>query len=259
MSSQKMLFLLGGHDLEMCTIKDMLHEAGIVCFDAFLQWNNAYVSAYCKELEQYGTDDSEWTIYGVELQEDIPLPCNYKAVDHHNLKMDCPSALEQVAALLGVSMTRRMQLIAANDKEYIFGMKALQASDAEVAEIRWADRACQGVTEEDELLAEKAIKENMQIEGDLMVVQALSHKFSPICDRLFPYDRLLVYTDEEWMYYGKQAGRLRNFFQTEILEGRLFYGGGMDGYIGSKVRAYTSVKIRQHIEKIRNLIRNENI
>lgn len=259
MCSQKMLFLLGGHDLEMCVVKDMLLEAGIVCFDASLQWNNAYVSAYRKELEQYGTGDSEWTIYGVELQEDISLPYNYKAIDHHNLKTDLPSALEQVAGLLGAPMNRRMRLIAANDKGYIPGMQALQASDAEIAEIRRADRACQGVTEEDELLAEKAIKENMQMEGDLIIVQALSRKFSPVCDRLFPYDRLLVYTDEEWVYYGKQAGRLRGFFHAEILGGRLFYGGGTDGYIGSKARAYTGMEIRQHIEKIRNLIRNENI
>lgn len=259
MSNPKPLFLLGGHDLEMCTIKDMLLEAKVVCFDASLQWNNAYVSAYQKELEQYGADDSEWTIYGVELQEDIPLPYNYKAIDHHNLNMDLPSALEQVADLLGVPLNRRMQLIAANDKGYIPGMQALQASDAEIMEIRRADRACQGVTEEDELLAEKAIKENRLIEGDLTIVQALSHKFSPVCDRLFPYDRLLVYTDEEWMYYGKQAGRLRDFFHTEILEGRLFYGGGINGYIGAKVQAYTGMKIRQHVEKIRNLIRNGNI
>jgi len=115
------------------------------------------------------------------------------------------------------------------------------------------------VTEEDELLAEKAIKENRLIEGDLTIVQALSHKFSPVCDRLFPYNRLLVYTGEEWMYYGKQAGRLRDFFHTEILEGRLFYGGGINGYIGAKVQAYTSMKIRQHVEKIRNLIRNGNL
>ena len=235
MSNPKTLFLLGGHDLEMCAIKDMLLEAEVVCFDASLQWNNAYVSAYQKELEQYGADDSEWTIYGVELQEDIPLPYNYKAIDHHNLNMDLPSALEQVADLLGVPLNRRMQLIAANDKGYIPGMQALQASDAEITEIRRADRACQGVTEED------------------------SHKFSPVCDRLFPYDRLLVYTGEEWMYYGKQAGRLRDFFHTEILEGRLFYGGGINGYIGAKVQAYTSMKIRQHVEKIRNLIRNGNL
>lgn len=259
MSNPKTLFLLGGHDLEMYTIKDMLLEAKVVCFDASLQWNNAYVSAYQKELEQYGADDSEWTIYGVELQEDISLPYNYKAIDHHNQNMDLPSALEQVADLLGVPLNRRMQLIAANDKGYIPGMQALQASDAEITEIRRADRACQGVTEEDEFLAKKALKENRLTEGDLIIVQALSHKFSPVCDRLFPYDRLLVYTDEEWMYYGKQAGRLCDFFHKEILEGRLFYGGGINGYIGAKVQAYTSMKIRQHVEKIRNLIRNGNI
>lgn len=259
MCDGKWLFLLGGHDLEMCTIKELLQKTEVVCCDASLQWNNAYVSAYRKELEQYGTENSQWIIYGVELQEDISVPHNYKAIDHHNLNMEQPSALEQVAGLLGVPMDYRMQLIAANDKRYIPGMKALQASDAEVAAIRKADRACQGVTDEDERLAEKAIKENSQVSQGLTMVRALSPRFSPICDRLFPYERLLIYTDKEWMYYGKQADKLRDLFKAELLNGKMFYGGGADGYIGSKVQAYTCIEIQGHIEKIRNLIRNENI
>lgn len=259
MCNGKILFLLGGHDLEMCTIKELLVKAGILYADASLRWDNAFLSAYRKELEQYGNLQSEWTIYGIELQEDIPLPGNYQAIDHHNEKMNLSSSLEQVANLLGVFMDRRLQLIAANDKEYIPGMRSLQASDTEIAEIRRQDRACQGVTEADELYAEKAIKENMQVIDGLIIVRALSHKFSPICDRLYPYDRLLIYTDEEWMYYGKRSGKLHDFFYSDIVDGRLFYGGGVDGYIGSKTQAYTTTEIQQYIEKISNLIRNGNI
>ena len=61
------------------------------------------------------------------------------------------------------------------------------------------------------------------------------------------------------MYYGKQADKLRDLFRVELLSGKLFYGGGADGYIGSKAQAYTCLEIQEHIEKIRNLIRNGNI
>lgn len=74
-------------------------------------------------------------------------------------------------------------------------MIALHASDVEISEIRQKDRACQGVTALDETLAEKAISENLERVNDLIVVKALSSRFAPICDRLYPYSKLLVYTE----------------------------------------------------------------
>ena len=44
----KRIFLLGGYDLEMKVIKELLIQAKEVCFDKHLKWDNAaqYVSGY---------------------------------------------------------------------------------------------------------------------------------------------------------------------------------------------------------------------
>mgnify|MGYP000518443042 CR=1 FL=1 len=254
----RFIFLLGGTDLEMHTICRLLDKNGYRYYDRHLRWDNACLSAYRKEIADYTEDDTRLWV-GIELQKDITPPARYISIDHHNDSAHKPSSLEQLAELLEIPLSRQEQLIAANDRAYIPGMKTLQASDAEIAGIRLADRVCQGVTEEEERLAELAIREHTQVYNNLIVVRALCHRFSPICDRLFPYERLLVFTDEEWMYYGKQAGRLVEIFQSDIQDGKIFYGGGPDGYIGCKRKAYTSNEIQQHIELIKHLINHGNI
>lgn len=254
----RFIFLLGGADLEMHTIRQLLDKNGYRYYDKHLRWDNACLSAYRKEIEDYTEDDIPLWV-GIELQEDMTPPTRYICIDHHNSNAHKPSSLEQLAELLEIPLSRQEELIAANDRAYIPGMKALQASDAEIAGIRLADRACQGVTEEEEKLAEQAIREHTQVCDNLIVVRALCHRFSPICDRLFPYERLLIYTDEEWMYYGKQAERLVKNFQSDIQHGGIFYGGGPDGYIGCKRKVYTSSQIQQHIELIKNLMNHGNI
>lgn len=254
----RFVFLLGGKDLEMHTIRRLLDQNGYRYYDKHLRWENACLSAYRKEIAEYTEDDTPLWI-GIELQEDMALPSNYIGIDHHNHNAHKPSSLEQLAELLEIPLNRQEQLVAANDRAYIPGMKALQASDAEIAGIRLADRACQGVTEEEEKLAEQAIREHTQVCDNLIVVRALCHRFSPICDRLFPYERLLVFTDEEWMYYGKQTDRLVEIFQSDIQHGSIFYGGGPDGYIGCKRKAYTSSEIQQHVELIKHLTNHGNI
>lgn len=103
------VFLLGGHDLEMITIKRMLidngfEEPGSIA-DLNLQWG-AKLSAY-----QAWFND-EQTFVGIEL-------------------------------------TREQQLIAANDKGFIHEMEALGAIPEEITDIRHRDREVRGVTEED--------------------------------------------------------------------------------------------------------------
>lgn len=248
---EKIIFLLGGHDLEMCTIKELLCEQGVRYFDAGLRWDNARLSAYAPVLEQYG-NSPDWTICGVELEVDVPKPRKYKVIDHHNENSDKPSALEQVAEILRVPLDRYRQLVAANDKGYILGMLAMGATDEEIRSIRLADRRAQGVTPEDEYLAEKAITENLKREGDLTVVRALNSRFSPICDRLYPYRALLVYTSTEWMFYGMGAHWALSLFGDELRKGKIFYGGGIDGYVGSKKHIYTEEEIYKIIKMIEN-------
>jgi len=75
----KMLFLLGGRDLEMVTIKDILDRHGVMYADKKLSWG-AKLSEYREYL------DFDGVIYGIELIEDREPPKNYIAIDHHNEK-----------------------------------------------------------------------------------------------------------------------------------------------------------------------------
>ena len=248
--SEQLFFLLGGADLEMQTIRDVLVCQGIPFADHHLRWDNALLSSYQEELQERKGGQ---TIYGIELREDILPPSCYRAVDHHNGLSSFPCALEQVLEILQLPMNRYEQLVSANDKAYIPGMLALGATSEEIATIRLADRKAQGVTEEEEHLAEKAIADNKEIVNGLIIVYALCSRFSPICDRLFPYHKLLVYTDSEWMYYGDDSTKVCELFSDDLLEGNLFYGGGEQGYVGIKQNVYDKNEILEMVDQIKNL------
>jgi hypothetical protein len=220
------VILLGGHDLEMTTIKNLLEERGVTFHDRELGWENACLSAYADVLN----DDLHFV--GIELKKDIELPTNYQHIDHHNENADKPSSLEQVAALLGIELTREQQLIAANDKGHIPAMKAIGATKEEIAEIRRLDRLAQGVTKEDERLGKKSIKKNLKVKDGITRVKALTPKFSAITDRLYPNNKLLIYTETELNYFGEGAKLLSTEFDALIKEGKAYFGGTGDGFFG---------------------------
>lgn len=246
------LFLLGGKDLEMQEIARMLAMHAIPFADADLVWDTAKLSAYESQL----CANPNKKIYGVELITDICPPANYILIDHHNDRTDNLSALEQVAALLGINLTREQQLIAENDKAYIDGMLRMGATRAEVERIRRMDRAAQGVTERDEELVEHSLRNNTRKIGDLVVVETTAKRFSPICDRLYPCPQLLIYTDKEWTYYGKERNRLICLFELLIKEKKVYYGGTDCGYIGITVGVHTENEIKQDVELIINCVKN---
>lgn len=248
--SEQLFFLLGGADLEMQTIRDVLVRQSIPFADHHLRWDNALLSSYRKELQE--VKDGQ-TVYGLELREDILPPICYRAIDHHNGLSSLPCALEQVMEILQLPMNRYEQLVSANDKAYIPGMLSLGATSEEIATIRLADRKAQGVTDEEEQLAEIAIADNKEIVNGLIIVHALCSRFSPICDRLFPYQKLLVYTDSEWMYYGEESTKVCELFSNELAEGNLFYGGGEQGYVGIKQNIYDKNEILKMVDQIKNL------
>lgn len=226
-------FLLGGYDLEMLEIRDLLEKQKVTYFDNQLRWDNAFLNQYTDILPSYSKCKNT-TIYGIELQEQgvTCIPENYIRIDHHNDYNSKPSSLQQVADILGVSLNRYQQLVAANDSGYIPAMQALGATPVEIMEIRRKDRAAQGVTEKDELLAEKAILEK-SIKNNIIIIKAYSSRFSPICDRLYPYRQLLIYTDDELMYYGEGKKLLTKKFTEEIKDGKMFHGGSDNGYLGT--------------------------
>lgn len=247
----KRIFLLGGNDLEMTTIKNLLVNAGEQFETHDLRWDNAKLSSYEKTLEEYG-NSPDCQIYGIELNEDIPHPDNYVRIDHHNDFANKPSSLEQVATLLGLAMDRHMQLVAANDSRYIPGMIKLGASRAEIDEIRRADRAAQGVSEDDdERLAEESLKSCRGDASNLYVVKSLTSKFSTICDRMYPYRRLLIYNDDVAEFYGEGVNDLTSLFKSELDAKKMYHGGGDSGYLGTVSGAYSKEEIAGIVDKIR--------
>ena len=242
------LFLLGGYDLEMWTIKQMLEgRDDCVIADKHLQWDNALLSAYQDELQNY----ADCCIYGIELKEDIPLPPYYHRIDHHNDLSGNPSSLEQVAEIIGTKLNCFQQLVAANDKGYIPAMQAMGASKEDIDEIRRKDRALQGVSVEDERLAELSISKNLKKYGGVTIVNSYTPWFSSICDRLFPFDRLLIYTDSELTFYGDGKSSLVERFAADIADGRIYHGGGSSGYIGAVKDAFTSNEITDFVTSIK--------
>lgn len=251
------IFLLGGQDLEMQEISYILDRERIQYFDKKLRWDNANLDAYRTELEKYGNLPNI-ILYGIELQDNgISVKYkNYFPIDHHNVDQGKEASLLQVMGLLQLSPVWEQLLIAANDAAYIPGMQALGATWAEIQDIRLRDRMAQGITEEEEELAEQAIVENLEKKSDLFVVHALSSRFSPICDRLWPYRKLLIYTEETCCYYGEGKEYLVKVFEREIQQALIYHGGGKNGFLGAICGKWTSEEIWQLKEKILKVIQN---
>ena len=247
------IFLLGGYDLEMQTIRELLDKLRIDYVDKKHGWNNALLSEYRDILDEYA-GKPDCTIYGIELKEDVPPPSNYVRIDHHNDFIDRPSSIEQVLSVLNITPDRHQQLVGANDARYIPGMLALGATRQEVDEIRKADRKAQGVTDEDERAAEYAIGHNLRGDSSgIFIVKTSSSKFSPICDRLYPYHRLVIYSDTELMFYGADVARLRSLFAEDILSQKVFYGGGDSGYLGTVSGSYTAPELESMVARIKKI------
>jgi hypothetical protein len=250
MNKQKTkIFLLGGHDLEMQEIRNLLENREHVnVFDKNLSWGSA-LSAYEQELTEF-SDSEKYEIYGIELGEtdfSKPIPANYHRIDHHNDFAGKPAAIEQIAKILNIKLSEYQKFVAANDSGYIPAMEKSGASREQIDAIRRADRAAQGVTEEDERLAAKAVRRHEQ---DVTVVKTAGSRFSPICDRLYPCNKLLIYNDEELTYYGQGKPLLVEHFRKEITEGKMYHGGAETGYFGIACKAYT----KQELENIKDLI-----
>lgn len=241
------IFLLGGHDLEMLEIKHLLLSHGERFVDASLDWSNALLSAYSPII----AEEPDLDYYGIELQEDCPHPQHYTRIDHHNDYNNRPASILQVVQLLGVEPNRHLQLVAANDAGYIPAMQALNASEKEIAKIRKQDRTAQGVSEEDERLAEISISEHLTRYEGLYIVHAQTSRFSAICDRLYPYRRLLIYTDNEWTYYGEGKSELVAMMKEDIYNNKVYHGGGGNGYIGAAKGAFTTEHILDYVTLIK--------
>ena len=186
------VFFLGGRDLEMLEIgllvRGNLKRKAIV--DKRLPWHAAKASAYRNEIA--GALAARRRPVLVELQPDLPPEILDRCVlvDHHGplAGADRPTNLEQVFALLGLPATawsRRMALVAANDRGWIPELRAAGAIPMEIAAIRAEDRAAQGVAPVDEAAAEAAIDAaETVLAGSLILIRLPHDRTSPVFDRL---------------------------------------------------------------------------
>src|SRR3972149_2622914 len=236
---KKYIFLLGGCDLEMAAIKELLlkHVDESRVKDKKLTWG-----AKLSDYKEYFNERS--TFVGIELTEDTGPPENYIRIDHHNENADKPSSIEQIAELLQIKLNREQELIAANDKGYIPALEKYGATKEEITEIRRKDRAAQGVTEKDEKLAEESLQ-NLIKDKDITIVKSKTKHFSAITDRLYPCNSLLIYTNNELTYYGKGASGLSGHFSQLIKENKAYSGGGENGFFGIAENALKPGEIKK--------------
>lgn len=255
--SNKKVFLLGGKDLEMMEIKNLLSSKNQIFEEKDLSWENAKLSAYQEELKKYENDNV--TIYGIELEADIKLSKNYEEIDHHGKNDDKPSSLEQVAKILNIELSREQKLIAANDSRYISGMKSLCATKKEIDDIRKKDREAQGITEEDELLAKESFETSCNNNSNL--IYSKTSKFSALSDFAYEkFDNYVIYNDSKVVFYGYKKDNILEFLKSQnIDEKNYYYGGGEFGFVGIKENVLDKEKIKSLIEEFEKLNLKENL
>ena len=166
-----------------------------------------------KEIEEL--KNKNFKIFGVELQGSAPE--GVENIDHHRYDGDDRSnersSLEQVSELIGHELTLYEQFVSANDKGFIPKMielaKTKNLSEKEtqklINKVRLQDRAAQGITPEQEEIAEKAIQE-AEVSDRLTVVRMSHSKTATVCDRLYGgYKNLLVISDDgEVNFFGSR-------------------------------------------------------
>jgi hypothetical protein len=243
-------FLLGGPDLEMEEIRKILMKGNLkFSVQEGIQWG-ARLSEYEKEFNE--TDQ----FVGIEIKTDIKPPKNYISIDHHNERAGEVSSIEQLAKLLGITLSSEQLLIAANDRGYIPEMISVGAMPEDIERIRKADRFAQGVTKEDEEAAREAIKKRIYKE-DVLFVKTDRRNFTSICDFLYPYHKLLIISDKELTYFGPGAHGLKTAFNDLINEEKAYYGGQpSSGFFGLS-GTWKEDEISTIADKILELVKEE--
>lgn len=232
-SGDNLFFFLGGHDLEMLAIRELLDEyaPGRYC-DRGLTWG-ATASVYQTEIQ--AALDAGQTPVLVELEDDLGLGTGKIITDHHGhlSGSDKPTSLHQVFDLLGLpgnAWTRRMDLVAANDRGHIRGLLDAGATMDEIIAIRVADRRSQGITGEQELQAVNAIAARQEFCGGRLTLVELPHnRAATVADRLAVelggpgYENLLIVSPAEVNFYG--IGALILALDKKFIGG--WYGGSL--------------------------------
>lgn len=188
--SPSFAFFLGGQDLEMVTIRDLLallaagRDSRVAqVADKSLPWG-AKASDYTEEIAQAVATGLVPVL--IELAPDIELPPCTRMIDHHGVRSHEACALRQVFDLLGLpedKWTRHFALVAANDTGHIKAMQRMGATEAEINAIRRADRLAQGVTPQEEAEGLAALKAGeAHLDGSLLIVDLPHGRSATVAD-----------------------------------------------------------------------------
>jgi len=212
-------FFLGGRDLEMLTIRQLLDEFAPGCYvDRELAWG-AKAAEYAGEIHETLAQGSVPVLVELGLDpdhswQDEVADGRVVLVDHHGARAraDQPTSLEQIFALLQLprrAWTRWHDLVAANDRGHLRELQTLGATAEEIAEVRSADRAAQGATHEEELAARRAIeRRELLLDRALTVVRLPHDRTSTAADAMETalggpgYQNLLVLTPGGANFFG---------------------------------------------------------
>lgn len=215
-NNQNIVIVTPVNDGESVQIEKILKENNIETLVTKQGWGASWANLepeIKEKIESY--KNKEYQIFGVELQGGAPEGA--KNIDHHRYDGDDRtnelSSLEQVAELIGHKLSLFEEFVAANDKGFIPAMYELaktknlskEQTEELIQKVRLQDRAAQGITPEQERIAEKAIQEAEV--SDLLTVVRMSHsKTATICDRLYGgYKNLLVISDDgEVNFFGSR-------------------------------------------------------
>jgi len=254
------IFLLGGMDLEMVTIREILDGNSIPYIDKCLSWG-AKLSDYLIELGDLSKKYS--VIYGVELEEDILPPENCILIDHHSNNLGNQSSIFQILDLLKIEPNPFEKMISVNDTEFIYGLLNLELSNDEllfcckklglnncsvpktdlIRKIRSLDRTYQGITQDEESIALIDCKKITKF-GKYEIVKTKLDHFSPIVDNLYLKDNFFIVNDYKFCFYGTDYLKIKDKLTTPC-----YWGGGIRGFVGSSVRLEKN-KIYEIMEKL---------
>lgn len=232
--SQDLTFFLGGQDLEMDTIRELLFSMPDArVHDQRLAWG-ASMSDYKGLIERELR--AGHTLVPIELRDDIGLPTDQTIpIDHHGNRAGdhLATSLQQIFELLGLPRsrwTRWYELVAANDRGGIPGLRRAGATVEEVREVRDRERAILGITRKEEDAARAAIASaEWRRDGSLAVVRLPHAHAAAAADFLEPEyggrgaTNLLVISPGEVNFFGE--GRAVRALAERFPEG--WWGGDL--------------------------------
>ena len=256
MNNNQILVVTPVNDGDAVQIEKILKEKNIKTLITKQGWGASWANLepeIKEKIKEY--KNKNYQIYGVELQGSAPE--GMINIDHHRYDGDDRtnelSSLEQVADLIGHELTLYEQFVAENDKGFIPKMLELaktknlskEQTEELIQKVRLQDRAAQGISPEQEKIAEKAIEE-AEISDSLTVVHMAHSKTSTVCDRLWgSYKNLLIISDDgEVNFFGEKRviERLSSLVKGSWSGGDLDHNNGFWGGYPQNLNVEEEVK-----------------